>query len=313
MIQRFLKEYGAWYLFYVLGIVLYFLVFYLYHLPLEYFLTVLWLQLFLGVLLTIFLFLRYRNKLHHLEDFRYLEDLDELHSPSDRAYYKLIKTLQDDYQVKLLEEKEKRAYLQNMIKIWAHQMKIPIFAISLMSQTNHLTKKEVDQQLLHLENDVNNLLTYLKFSENQDDYRFEELSVRQMIQEVIKKYRILFLSKEISITIDGDWLLKTDKKWFSFVLGQIIDNAIKYSETKGGIDIFISDKSIIIRDYGIGILQEDIPRIFEQGFTGFNGHEHQKATGLGLYISKQILDRLDLDISITSQINQGTCVEIKRH
>lgn len=108
----------------------------------------------------------------------------------------------------------------------------------------------------------------------------------------------------------GDWELKSDKKWVTFALTQIIDNAIKYSKDNGKIIIRISQASIEISDDGIGILEEDLPRIFEEGFTGFNGHEHQKATGLGLYMTKQVLDSLNLDITIHSQIDQGTHVFI---
>ena len=108
----------------------------------------------------------------------------------------------------------------------------------------------------------------------------------------------------------GDWELKSDKKWVTFALTQIIDNAIKYSKNNGKIIIRIFQASIEISDDGIGILEEDLPRIFEEGFTGFNGHEHQKATGLGLYMTKQVLDSLNLDITIHSQIDQGTQVFI---
>ncbi|KXT66975.1 Two-component system histidine kinase [Streptococcus lutetiensis] len=116
--------------------------------------------------------------------------------------------------------------------------------------------------------------------------------------------------KHLSVEVTGDWELKSDKKWVTFALTQIIDNAIKYSKDNGKIIIRISQASIEISDDGSGILEEDLPRIFEEGFTGFNGHEHQKATGLGLYMTKQVLDSLSLDINIQSQIDQGTHVLI---
>ena len=116
--------------------------------------------------------------------------------------------------------------------------------------------------------------------------------------------------KHLSVEVTGDRELKSDKKWVTFALPQIIDNAIKYSKDNGKIIIRISQASIEISDDGSGILEEDLPRIFEEGFTGFNGHEHQKATGLGLYMTKQVLDSLSLDINIQSQIDQGTHVLI---
>lgn len=100
----------------------------------------------------------------------------------------------------------------------------------------------------------------------------------------------------------------SDKKWLSFALTQVIDNAIKYSNKGGYISISIKEGSMSISDNGIGILKEDLPRLFDEGFTGFNGHEHQKATGLGLYMTKQILDQLNLDIQIESVVGEGTKV-----
>lgn len=113
------------------------------------------------------------------------------------------------------------------------------------------------------------------------------------------------------MTIDGNWLLKTDRKWLSFALSQIIDNALKYNKTGGKVAIELNG-GISISDTGIGILAEDIPRLFDEGFTGFNGREHQKATGFGLYLTKRVLNQLDLDIQVSSQIEIGTQVSIRK-
>lgn len=161
-----------------------------------------------------------------------------------------------------------------------------------------------------MQNYLDTLLTYLKFSQNKDNFRFERLSVRDITIENVKKYRIPCLLKQLSIEVEGDWLLASDRKWLSFAISQILDNAIKYSKEQDKIRIEITDGRISISDNGIGILEEDLPRLFEEGFTGFNGHENQKATGLGLYMTKQILDSLNLAISITSQVDKGTQVTI---
>lgn len=101
------------------------------------------------------------------------------------------------------------------------------------------------------------------------------------------------------------------KKWLSFALTQLLDNAIKYSHHGGHISIRLNKKSIEISDEGIGILEEDLPRLFDEGFTGFNGHELQKASGLGLYMTRTVLEQLNLAITIQSHIDQGTLVIIK--
>ena len=161
-----------------------------------------------------------------------------------------------------------------------------------------------------MQNYLDTLLTYLKFSQNKDNFRFERLSVRDITIENVKKYRIPCLLKQLSIEVEGDWLLASDRKWLSFAISQILDNAIKYSKEQGKIRIEITDGRISISDNGIGILEGDWPRLLEEDFTGFNGHENQKATGLGLYMTKQILDSLNLAISITSQVDKGTQVTI---
>ncbi|WP_019773888.1 ATP-binding protein, partial [Streptococcus sobrinus] len=121
------------------------------------------------------------------------------------------------------------------------------------------------------------------------------------------------LAKELSVEIEGDWQVKTDKKWLTFALSQILDNAIKYSKQSGSITVFMSETGLALSDQGLGILPEDLPRLFDEGFTGYNGHEHQKATGLGLYMTKQILDSLGLSIQVTSQAGQGTTVWVGKH
>ncbi len=143
------------------------------------------------------------------------------------------------------------------------------------------------------------------------DFRFEQVEVREVVVDLVKKYRNQFLQKDISVTIDGNWLLKTDRKWLSFALSQIIDNALKYNKTGGKVAIELNN-GISISDTGIGILAEDIPRLFDEGFTGFNGREHQKATGFGLYLTKRVLNQLDLDIQVSSQIEIGTQVSIRK-
>ena len=312
MIWKFFKEYIAWYAIYIGLSLLYFLTFYLYHLPLVYFKASFYLNFCLLILVSLWKFQQFRKKMAALQNGIYIEELNELHLPSDLAYRDLLTKQKEAEAELLLTQKSQIEDLQSMIKMWTHQMKVPISALSLMSQTDHLNKRDVRQQLLRLENYLDTLLTYLKFNQNKDDFRFEECSMRDLVADLVKKYRISFLMKQMSVDIDGDWYLKTDKKWLSFAISQILDNAIKYSKKNSVIQVNISQGQIRIIDHGIGILEEDLPRLFEEGFTGYNGHEHQKATGFGLYMTKQVLDRLGFVISISSQVDHGTTVSIKR-
>lgn len=139
----------------------------------------------------------------------------------------------------------------------------------------------------------------------------KKMKKEKIYVDLVKKYRNQFLQKDISVTIDGNWLLKSDRKWLSFALSQIIDNALKYNKTGGKVAIELNE-GISISDTGIGILAEDIPRLFDEGFTGFNGREHQKATGFGLYLTKRVLNQLELAISVESQLEVGTSVTITK-
>ena len=295
---------------YALMSALYFLSFYLYHLPLSYFWVSLLFNLTLLLILSIWLFIQFRKKLLVIQNFFFVQDLDDLSLPSELAYQQLIEQLIAAESEKGLVEKSRMESLQTMVKMWSHQMKVPLSALSLMAQTDQLDRQEVRQQLLRLENYLDTLLTYLKFSQHKDDFRFEALSARSLVVDMVKKYRVSCLAKELSVEVSGDWQLKSDKKWLSFAISQILDNAIKYSKRGGHIQVQLDEDGIQFSDTGIGILPEDLPRLFEEGCTGYNGHEHKKATGLGLYMTKQVLDKLDLAIRIHSQVEEGTQVFI---
>ena len=297
---------------YALMSALYFLSFYLYHLPLSYFWVSLLFNLTLLLILSIWLFIQFRKKLLVIQNFFFVQDLDDLSLPSELAYQQLIEQLIAAESEKGLVEKSRVESLQTIVKMWSHQMKVPLSALSLMAQTDQLDRQEVRQQLLRLENYLDTLLTYLKFSQHKDDFRFEALSARSLVVDLIKKYRVSCLAKELSVEVSGDWQFKSDKKWLSFAISQILDNAIKYSKRGGHIQVQLDEDGIQFSDTGIGILPEDLPRLFEEGFTGYNGHEHKKATGLGLYMTKQVLDKLDLAIRVHSQVEEGTQVFICR-
>lgn len=257
-------------------------------------------------------YIRFKKKMKILQEFIYVNELNQLNSPSEQAYRSLIIKLKEAEAEAALNQLNNPKNTEALIKMWSHQMKLPLAAMSLMIQTNHTDIKDYQIQVLRLEHYLNNLLSYLKFNQHSDDFRFQVYSVKQLVTSVIKKSSQTCIAKGISIAVDGDWQLSTDNKWLSFALTQIIDNAIKYSKPQGHIKVSIKEGSIFISDNGIGILEEDLPRLFEEGFTGYNGHEHQKATGLGLFMTKQILDKLNLNITISSQVDQGTLVVIQK-
>ncbi|HFH9837693.1 TPA: sensor histidine kinase [Streptococcus suis] len=311
MMAKFIREYRSFYFAYLVLAGSFILLFLLYKLPSEFLQNALLLSLTLLILLTVGLFWKFRNRMRALEDYVHEEALPLLNKPVDLAYLNLIEAEKEATREQLLDYKSREEDLQAMVKMWSHQMKVPLAALSLMSQTDNLNQQDVDHQLLRLDNYMANLLNYLKLTNHASDFRFEQVEVREVVVDLVKKYRNQFLQKDISVTIDGNWIVKTDRKWLSFALSQIIDNALKYNNTGGKVDIVLNE-GISISDTGIGILTEDIPRLFDEGFTGYNGREHQKATGFGLYLTKRVLSQLELEITVESQVDIGTRVTIKK-
>ncbi len=173
---------------------------------------------------------------------------------------------------------------------------------------------ELEDELFKIEEYVNVVLQYQRINMSGSDYVIERASLDTIIRTVIRKYAKTMIRKHIQIQYDGtDLNVYTDIKWTEFVLEQILSNAIKYTN-KGKIHIQIVNEPnwcfIKVIDSGIGIKAEDLPRIFENGYTGYNGRSQKKATGIGLYLCKQILDKLGHSIRIESEIGKGTTVWI---
>ncbi|MFC4652022.1 sensor histidine kinase [Lactococcus nasutitermitis] len=218
------------------------------------------------------------------------------------------KELHEQIEKKELADKE----FTDIIRVWSHQMKVPLSAIDLMVQTQ-VNTEELQAQVFSLENYLKILLEYQRITNLSTDFRFEKFSVMALSKELIKKYSTFFIQKQLSVNFDmtEDWMVTSDKRWFSLGLEQLINNAVKYTKT-GSVTLHISPEEIIIQDTGIGILAEDLPRLFEHGFTGYNGRIQQKSTGLGLYLTKMIFDKLEFSIDIDSQVGSGTSVTVKK-
>ncbi|MGT2932693.1 sensor histidine kinase [Streptococcus catagoni] len=312
MIILFLKEYKIWYINYLLFLVLNLLVFYLYRFPIHHFFITSLISVTILLLFSFAAYLKFKRKILALQEFIYVKELSVLNSPTELAFKETLMTVLDREAEKHQELARQTDHLDELIKLWAHQMKLPLSVLSLMEQSGQIDSLELKNQIFRMENYLNQLLNYMKFSQNNDDFRFERVSLREISQTILKQMRYSCITKGISVELEGDWQLSSDKKWLKFVLEQILDNAIKYSRKNGQIKILIKDCSIRISDKGIGILESDLPRLFEEGFTGYNGHEHQKASGLGLYMAKTILEKLNLDLSVESELDKGTSVTILR-
>ena len=204
------------------------------------------------------------------------------------------------------------------IELWIHEVKIPI-AVSKMIIENHKNEitKSIDEELDKVENYTEQALYYARSNAVEKDYIITKNNLKEIINGAILKNKSTLLNERVTLELkDLEQEVYTDSKWATFIVNQIIQNAIKYSkEEDKKIEIFAkakNDKVILyIKDNGIGIKNGEITRVFERGFTGENGRRiGQKSTGIGLYLCKKLCDKLCLSIELNSKKDEGTEVRI---
>ena len=166
-------------------------------------------------------------------------------------------------------------------------------------------------ELLKIGQYVEMVLSYLRLDSDSTDYVLREYPLDDILRQAVRKFAKMFILKKITLDLQetGKTVL-TDEKWLLFVVEQVLSNALKYTPAGGTIRIYGDGATVVIADNGIGIREEDQARVFEKGFTGYNGRADKKSTGIGLYLCRQVMDRLNHDISLTSRPGQGTLVRL---
>lgn len=194
---------------------------------------------------------------------------------------------------------------------WTHQIKTPLASMRLKLEAEDSARsRQLLSDLRRVDQYVEMVLTYLRVGATATDYEFREAALDPLIREQIRKVRGDFILRKNKLLYDGtDAVVLTDEKWLSFVIGQLLSNALKYTE-RGTIKVIASNESLTVADTGIGIEASDLPRVFEKGFTGRNGRLEKNASGLGLYLCKTICEKLGLTISAESTVGRGTSVTI---
>ncbi|MET3643449.1 sensor histidine kinase [Streptococcus gallinaceus] len=210
------------------------------------------------------------------------------------------------------EERARQEDLQDYYTMWAHQMKVPIAASQLLigdlDASQH--KQELSQELLKIEQYTGLVLNYLRLQSFHDDLVFRKENLADLVNQTVKKFSIFFIQQRIRLELgDLEQEIVTDKRWFGLLLEQFLSNALKYTKT-GTISILLDEGDLVIRDTGIGIAKEDLERVFERGFSGYNGRITQQSSGLGLYLSRKIAQELDFSLKLTSEVGKGTEVRI---
>ena len=214
-------------------------------------------------------------------------------------------------QYKTLETSMNIKY-QNMIEyytLWAHQIKTPIASMRLtLENRDSREARKLSADLFRIEQYVEMVLTFLRLDSDYTDYVIESCCLDKIIRCSVKKFSSEFINRKIKLRYEGITEdIVTDEKWFQTVIEQILSNALKYTR-QGSISIYYKDNKLYIEDTGIGIAPEDLPRIFENGYTGYNGRKDKRASGIGLYLVKRICTNLGIGIKIESELNRGTTV-----
>lgn len=298
---------------FVLFILIFNISFLLFHLPLKAVIYPELLCVLFGIIALSVDFIKYSRKLKVLKILKkqtsaLITDLPSIDNENEEIYQEIIKNLKSEISDK---ENTYNSSVQDMTEyysVWAHQIKTPIASmkLSLQNEDSHLTRK-LSSDLLRIEQYVEMVLAFLRLDSTSNDYLFKEYELDTVVKQSVRKFASDFIGKKLKLEYTPlERKIITDEKWFSFVIEQILSNSIKYTR-EGFVKIYMSDENTLcISDTGIGIAPEDLPRIFENGYTGFNGRLDKSASGIGLYLCKRICDNLGIGISVSSKLGKGT-------
>ena len=271
-----------------------------------------------------------RHKLLHINREKFFEDSEQLPEQMDIIecdYQELVKELYRAKQELVSGNRITKKEMLDYYGMWVHQIKTPIAALDILLQNTEQNLYQSDEketiqetvpvadmkmELFKIEQYVEMALNYLRVEDISSDLSFKKCAVDDMVRQAVRKYAKVFISKKIQMDFKPTNIYTiTDEKWFVFVLEQLLSNSLKYTK-EGKISIFMDGKALVIEDTGIGIPAEDIPRIFEKGFTGYNGREDKKSTGIGLYLCKNIMDKLQWNIKADSKAGTGTKIYLTK-
>ena len=316
ILKSYLKKNIKVYILFVVFIAIFFIMFYLYNLPLEALIYTGSFCFLASVIASFSDFVNYREsykKLKFLEK-NILNDLEDLPKSLDIRidyYHKIIEKLYEELEKLTQENRQKNTDMVDYYSMWVHQIKTPIAAMNFLLDNEEVDQKILQQELFKIERYVEMVLTYIRLDSISSDYVITKINLDEVVKDSVKKYATIFINKKIKLNyVSHETMVISDKKWLSFAFEQILGNSVKYSSSGGEITIETCENKLVIEDNGMGIKEEDLPRIFEKGFTGFNGRYEKKSSGLGLYLCKKTLDKLGHHVEISSKVGEGTRIEI---
>ena len=237
----------------------------------------------------------------------------EAQSPLERALAEKLEAREMELYQQRSDSERKLTDLLDYYTLWVHQIKTPIAASQLLvaEVADRQLKQQLEQEIFKIDSYTNLVLQYLRLESFHDDLVLKQVQIEDLVKEIIRKYALFFIQKGLNVNLyDLDKEIVTDKKWLLVVIEQIISNSLKYTK-EGGLEIYMEGQELCIKDTGIGIKNSDVLRVFERGFSGYNGRLTQQSSGLGLYLSKKISEELGHQIRIESEVGKGTTVRIQ--
>lgn len=237
----------------------------------------------------------------------------EAKSPLEIALAEKLEASEMELYQQRSDAERKLTDLLDYYTLWVHQIKTPIAASQLLvaEVVDRQLKQQLEQEIFKIDSYTNLVLQYLRLESFHDDLVLKQVQIEDLVKEIIRKYALFFIQKGLNVNLhDLDKEIVTDKKWLLVVIEQIISNSLKYTK-EGGLEIYMEGQELCIKDTGIGIKNSDVLRVFERGFSGYNGRLTQQSSGLGLYLSKKISEELGHQIRIESEVGTGTTVRIQ--
>lgn len=291
--------------------------FWLYHLPVKAVLYPMLLCMGIGAVLIAVDFARVRQKHELLQKIHTFtdvltENLPPAESVTDADHRQIIRLLGEEHNAYRVKTEQKYTDMIEYYTVWVHQIKTPIASMRLhLQKEDTALARKLTSDLHRVEQYVEMVLTFLRLNSESTDYVFKEYDLDEIVKCAVRKFSSDFIGRKLSLVYEPFCTtVVTDKKWLSFVIEQVLSNALKYT-LSGSIAITLEgEKTLRIQDTGIGIAPEDLPRIFENGYTGYNGRKDKKSSGIGLYLCKQICSRLGHKITASSTVDVGTVIEI---
>ena len=239
------------------------------------------------------------------------EQLPEPDGALEAQYQALVRALDADRRARLTRSQRSYQDLVEYYTVWAHQIKTPIAAMRLLLQDADTDEQRaLLEQLQSVEQYVEMVLVFLRLDSSTTDYVIRSHSLDDIVRPAVRKFAGEFIRRRLRLDYQPlDRTVVTDAKWLGFVVEQVLSNALKYTAS-GSVTIAMDGDDLCIRDTGMGIAPEDLPRIFDRGFTGLNGRRDTRASGIGLYLCRRICRSLGHTIRASSVPNQGTEIRI---